>query len=171
MTDTEDITVDVKAEYDFTISESIKPEYGIVTPIIEWLQENLQSLTDDDEDDLFGKVNVGFNESSLKSFGKKPVVDVYVDNLDYGEDFDDNIPTNAHTFIICALKGANNPTYLKACELHDLLMQEFITNDSFRHLPGKVRDTIITNSEIRIQPLNKKYGIVVALELNHKLYQ
>ena len=170
LVDGTDPIIDVDEEYTFTISEKTTPDYRMTYTIIKWLQEELENLTDDDDHTIFSKVNCGFSESSLKSYGKKPVCDVYLDRVEYDGDFDNHIPMNAYTFIIFHMKGANNPNYLKACSLHDYLMQELITNESLRTLPNIVKDTHIENSEIRIQPVNKKWGIIGAFKLKHKLY-
>ena len=95
---------------------------------------------------------------------------MYIDRVEYDANFDYDTPQQVHTFVLAYLKGANNHTYMKACELHDYLMQEFIENESFKRLDNYVRDTFITNSEIRVQPVNRNWGIIVAFELTHHLY-
>ena len=112
----------------------------------------------------------GKRKNTLKSFGNRPVCDVYVDSVEYSGDFDSHIPIKVHTIVLFYLKGANNQTYLKGCGLHDLLMQEFITNTMFKHLTDVVRDTYITNSEIRNQTIRGGYGVMGAFELTHDLY-
>ena len=156
--------------YEFTISEQVVHDYAFTSLVMGWLQDNLESLTDDYNHALFGKVNTGFNDSSLKTFGKKPVCDVYINGVDYTGDFDNHYPETVRTIVIVYLKGANNHTYGKACELHDLIMQQFINNTDFRRLTDVVQDTHITNSELRVQPLQKKWGVIVAFELSHTLY-
>lgn len=170
--DIEDATVKVidTPVYEFTIRERLTPDYGMAYQIIEWLQTNLSSLKDDYNKVIFGKVNTGFNENLLKTFGKKPVCDVYIKNVEYTGDFDNHIPTKLHSIVLFYMKGANNKTYVKACELHDLLMQEFISNHSFRELDNVVQDTYIDNSEIRIQTLRGGMGVMGAFELTHTLY-
>ena len=170
MTNDDHVEVDVDEEYTFNIKEKITPDYRMAYQILTWLQGNLEGLTDDDEHTIFSKVNTGFNESTLKSYGRKPVCDVYLDRVEYDGDFDNHVPSNAYTFILFHMKGANNDTYLKACSLHDYLMQTFLSEESFRTLQGIVKDTHIENSEIRIQPVNKKWGLIGAFELKHELY-
>lgn len=170
MTDNDDFIVDVDACYSFNISEKTTLDYRMTSAIISWLKGNMESLTDDYNNTIFGKVNTGFNEETLRSFGKKPVCDVYLDRVEYTGDFDNHIPSNAYTFIIFHLKGANNATFDKACELHDFLMQELITCESFRTLDNIVQNTYIMNSEIRIRPVGKKWGVIGAFELKHDLY-
>ena len=156
--------------YTFTITEKVQPNYGMTHSIIEWLQENMESLVDDHNKAIFGKVNTGFNDSNIKTFGKSPVCDVYIDRVEYETNLDSCIPIKVHTIIIFYMKGANNPTYLKATNLHDLIMQEFLVNDTFKLLDNVVRDTYITNSEIRNQAIRGGYGVMGTFELTHDLY-
>ena len=156
--------------YEFTLSDKTHPDYGCCVNIIEWIKQNLENLTDDDNTSLFSKVNYGYNSDTLKSFGKKPVADVYIDHLSYTSDFDNNKPDLVNSFIICALKGNMNQAYLKACELTDYLIQEFEENESFRELATMVRDTRVANVELQIIPTGKTYGVLCAFELEHKLY-
>ena len=114
MTDIDDPKVDVNACYCFDISEKTKPDYKMTSAIIEWLQENMENLLDDEDNQIFGKVNTGFNEETLRSFGKRPVCDVYLDRVEYKSDFDDHIPEKAFTFLLFHMKGANNATYEKS---------------------------------------------------------
>ena len=168
----EDETVEVTETptYTFTITEKLQPDYGMTTQILEWIKSNIESLVDDYGHKIFGKVNTGFNDNILKTFGKRPVCDVYVRNVEYEGDFDGHIPIKVHSIVLFYLKGANNQSYLKGCELHDLVMQEFITNTMFKHLTDVVRDTYITNSEIRNQTIRGGYGVMGAFELTHDLY-
>ena len=161
--------VDLDEIYTFTITGQVQPEYSMSTQISNWLQTNLSSLTDDYNTSLFGKVNLGFSDESLRTFGKKPVCDVYIDNIAYSTDFDAQVPFKVNTMVLYYFKGANTPVYSKACQLHDLLMQEFLTNEEWQR-STLVRSTSITNSEIRIQPLGKKWGVIGAFQLSHDLY-
>ena len=164
------VEVDLDERYTFTVTERTIPDYTMSTSISQWLQTNLEALTDDNEQTIFGKVNTGFNEQALKTFGKNPVCDVYINRVEYGGNFDYHIPVKVHTIVLFYLKGANNHTYAKACELHDYIMQEFIENEGWRRLPNIVKDTYIMDSELRIQPLNKKWGVIGAFQLTHTLY-
>ena len=168
----EDETVEVTETptYTFTITEKTQPDYIIARQILEWIHENMESLVDDYGHKIFGKVNFGFNDDILKTFGKRPVCDVYVRNVEYEGDFDGHIPIKVHSIVLFYLKGANNQTYLKGCELHDLVMQEFITNNEFKHLTDVVKDTYIMNSEIRNRNIRGGYGVMGAFELTHDLY-
>ena len=161
--------VDLDEVYTFTIAERTKPEYSMSSQISNWLKTNLETLKDDTNHTIFGKVNLGFSDESLRTFGKKPVCDVYIDNIVYDTDFDNQSPVTVNTMVLFYFKGANTPVYGKACELHDLLMQEFLTNTDWQR-SSIVRETRIINSEIRIQPLNKKWGVIGAFQLSHELY-
>ena len=163
-------TIEPDLEYEFTLSKKTDLDYRVAHQISTWIHDNLESLTDDQEHQLFSKVNYGFNEDSLKTFGKKPVCDVYVNNVSYNNDFENSTPESVHSIIIFYCKGANDKAYLKCNEVHDYLMQEFIVNESFRQLDGIVKDTRIINSELMNQPINKKWGVMGALELSHELY-
>ena len=176
MADTDVIVEDETVEttetpvYTFTITGKLDPDYSMAYSILTWLQGNLEGLKDDYLKPIFGKVNTGFNEDILRTFGKRPVCDVYISSVEYEGSFDNHIPTKVHSIVLFYFKGANNTTYLKATELHDLLMQEFITNNEFKHLDDTVKDTYIMNSEIRNQNIRGGYGVMGAFELTHDLY-
>ena len=164
------VEVDLDERYTFTIKDRTVQDYTMCSNITNWLVENLEALTDDNNLTIFGKVNTGFNENSLKTFGKKPVCDVYINRVEYEGNYDSHIPQKVHSIVLFYFKGANNHTYMKACELHDYVMQEFIENKEWRHLDNIVKDTYIMNSELRVQPLQKKWGVIGAFELTHTLY-
>lgn len=166
---TNDIEIDPDVTYTFTITGKTTPCFKIAKTISEWLTSNLDGLTDDNENKLFAKVNTGFNENTLKGFSGRPVCDVYINNMEYSADFDYDPPRVVNSIVLFYFKGANNQAYMKACEVHDYLMQEFLTNDSFQTLSGVVRDTFITNSELMMQPINKKWGVMGAFELSHRI--
>lgn len=168
----EDTTVQVIETpiYEFTITESLDPDYGMTTQIIQWIQTNMTGLKDDYNKTIFGKVNCGFNDNTLKTFGKKPVCDVYINNIVYDTDFDNHTPIEARSIVIFYFKGANNQTYLKATELHDLLLQKFLTDESFKRLTDVVRDTYIRNSTIQNRNIRGGYGVLGTFELTHILY-
>lgn len=169
--------MDVDIEYEFDLESETSVDYRCSKLIIEWLKQNMESLTDSKNNKVFSKVNCGYNEDTLKGFGKKPVCDVYINNISYDSDFINNVPDSVTSFIICYLKGNMNNTYLKACELTDYLMQEFHDNESFRILSitedekliNIVRDTYIRDVELQIIPSGKTYGVICAFELEHEL--
>ena len=157
-------------EYIFDLSDSITPDFKTALRISEWLHDNLCDLKDDNDKIIFNKVNYGFQEDNLKGFGKKPVCDVYINDVEYNSEFEYTTPKSVHSIILFYIKGANNNSYLKCCELHDYLIQEFLTNEEFRCLEGYVKDTEILNSELMNQSINTKWGVMGALELSHILY-
>ena len=164
------MTEETIAEYTFEVSERLSRDYKYASSILAWLTENLESLTDDEDKKIFGKVNTGFNEETIKTFGKTPVCDIYINNSEFSSDFDEHKPQEVHTVLIFYVKGANNPTYIKACELYDYVMQQFIAEESFRMLEDVVMDTYITDGEIQPRPIGKKWGVMGVLELSHILY-
>ena len=161
------------ASFCFKMTDKIKPDFKLTKAISQWLVDNLSELKDDDNKIIFNKVSTGFNENKLKTFNGRPTCDVYINNLNYDTDFDYPQPVSVDSIVLFYFKGANNVAYMNACELHDYLMQEFITNDSWKRLlvDGKVvvKDTTIRNSELMMQPINKKWGCMGAFELSHKL--
>ena len=164
------IIVDIDLSYQFQVSGKTSPDFTMSTQISQWLVDNLSALTDDNGKVIFSKVNTGFNENSLKTFGKQPVCDVHINRIEYNTDFDICSPKQVKTIILFYLKGANNHTYMQIASLHDYIMQEFSTNDDFKELDGIVRNTIINNSQLMMQPINKKWGVMGAFELTHTLY-
>ena len=163
--------MDTDITYEFTVTEDTIPVYSISPQISNWLTENLSELRDQYNNIIFGKVNNGYNDNTLKTFGKKPVCDIYIDRIEYNQDFDYQYPTEVKTILIFYLKGANNHTYGKVCELHDFIMQQFLSNPEWRTLTGVVKNTRITGSRLMSQPINKKWGVMGAFELTHELYR
>lgn len=49
-------------------------------------------------------------------------------------------------------------------------MQEFNVNEDFQCLAGVVIETYITNSQLMMQPIRKKWGVMGAFELSHQLF-
>lgn len=167
----ENIEADVDAEYLFTITEQTSnPDYRMAKSVSQWIHSNLEGLTDDNDVAIFNKISYGYDAEKLKTFGKKPTADIYIDHVEYDSTFDNCAPVSVHTIIIFYMKGANDVAYLKTTELHDLLMQKFLTDDDWKILPGVVRNTVITNSQLMSQPSNKKWGAMGAFELTHYLY-
>ena len=165
-----DKEVDTDITYTFQVTEQTSDITGVTTQVLEWLHDNLEDLRDDLNKQIFGKVNYGFNDDNIKSFGRKPVCDVYLDHVEYDGDFEDHMPIKVDTILIFYLKGANNHTYLKACELHDYLVSVLSNTESFKRLDNIVRDTYITNTEVRNQKIRGGYGVLGAFELTHTLY-
>ena len=163
-------TVDPDATYTFNVIDDTAPHFTITTQIMQWIHGNLENLKDTNNKTIFGKVNYGYGQDTLKGFGSKPVADVYVNNITYGSDFDYHNPKELHSIVICHLKGTNNHTYIKACELHDYVMQQLVENEDWSFLEGKVKKSFLTNSEIMNNPGSKKWGVIVAFEITHLLY-
>lgn len=165
-----DKEVDTDITYTFQVTEQTSDITGVTTQVLEWLHDNLEDLRDDLNKQIFGKVNYGFNDDNIKTFGRKPVCDVYLNKVEYDGNFEDHMPIKVDTILIFYLKGANNHTYLKACELHDYLVSVLSNTESFKRLDNVVRDTYITNTEVRNQKIRGGYGVLGAFELTHTLY-
>ena len=170
-TDPHDIDMETDITYTFTVTDDTIPIYTISQQISNWIKTNLEGLKDTQGNTIFGKVNHGYNDSTLKTFGKYPVCDVYIDEIEYDLDFDYQAPIKVNTIVLFYLKGANNHTYCKVCELHDYIMQQFISNEDWKSLTGIVKNTWITRSRLMTQPINKKWGVMGAFELTHSLYR
>ena len=167
------IEINPDATFQFCVSDQTQPSFKVSVAVSEWLVNNLSNLKDDKDKIIFNKVSNGFNQNKLKTFSGHPTCDVYINSIDYSTDFDYCQPVNVNTIVLFYFKGANNKAYMKACELHDYIMQEFITNDSWKTLTVKdkriVQDTVITNSQLMMQPIQKNWGVMGAFELSHKL--
>lgn len=164
------MNIETDITYHFEVKEETCLDYKFTSSILEWITGYLSELTDSNNKRIFSKVNCGYNEDTLRSFGNKPVVDVLLKETGYDSDFQSNLPNTEHTVLLCYLKGSNNHTYMKACELHDFLLQELIENESCRKLEDIVLDTLISKSTIEQAPFGKKWGVIVGFELTHKLY-
>lgn len=161
--------MDTNIIYNFEIDEVTLPDYKITRSILEWLRNNLSLLKDDNLQTIFNKVNLGYNENSLKGLGKKPVCDIYLSNIEYKDFVSYQQPESYQTVIVVSLKGNANNTYAKGLELHDYILQEFIENRSWRELTDIVQDTKILNSEVQINGGNKVWGTLILFELEHIL--
>lgn len=155
--------------YDFEIDEVTLPDYKVTRSILEWLRLNLSQLTDDNLKTIFNKVNLGYNENTLKGLGKKPVCDIYLSSIEYKDYLSYQQPESYKTVIVVSLKGNANNTYAKGLELHDYILQEFIETRSWRELTDIVQDTKILNSEVQINGGNKVWGTLILFELEHIL--
>lgn len=161
--------MDTEIIYDFEIDEVTLPDYNITRSVLEWLRLNLSQLKDDNLKTIFNKVNLGYNENSLKGLGKKPVCDIYLSKVKYKDYLDYQVPDKYETVIVVSLKGNANNTYAKGLELHDYILQEFIENNSWRELTDVVQETRILNSEVQINGGNKVWGTLLLFELEHIL--
>lgn len=165
-----DITIDPNKTYTFTVTDITTPSFKLASSISSWLVTNLTALKDSNNNTVFGKVNTGYTESALKTFSGKPTCDVYINRVEYKDDFDYSQPVMVDSIVLFYLKGANNTAYMKCAELHDYVMQSFIENEDWKTLPGLVSNTFIRNSQLMMHPGNKKWGVMGALELAHKIY-
>lgn len=161
--------MDTNIIYEFEIDQKVLPDYRITNTSLNWLQNNLTNLVDNDNKKVFHKVNIGYNERSLKGFGNRPVCDVYLDNIDYRTDFDLNVPASLNTVMVVTLKGNANNTYAKALDLTDYIIQEFVENNGWRELDNLIKDTTITDTQIQINPENKVWSTMIVFQLNHVL--
>ena len=165
------VEVDLDQHYLFQISEHTSdPDYRFATSVSQWIKANLEGLKDDNNQPIFNKISYGYDEQKLKTFGKKPTADIYIDRVEYGGTLDNPAPESVHTIVIFYMKGANDVAYLKTTELHDLLMQKFLLDEDWKILNGIVRNTVITDSQLMSQPSNKKWGCMGAFQLTHYLY-
>lgn len=165
------VEVDLDEHYLFQVSETTShPDYRMATSVSQWIKGNLEALTDDNDKTIFNKISYGYDSEKLKTFGIKPTADIYIDHVEYDSTLDNCAPVSVHTIIIFYMKGTNDVAYMKTTELHDLLMQMFLTDEDWKILPGVVRSTVITNSQLMSQPSNKKWGAMGAFELTHHLY-
>ena len=161
--------MDTHIVYDFQVDEMVLPDYRVTNTLLNWLRNNLDNLVDNNQDKIFHRVNIGYNERSLKGFGNKPVCDVYLNNIDYRDDFDLNQPSIINTNIIITLKGNANNTYAKALDLTDYIIQEFIENKEWRELDTIVKETRITDTQVRINPDNKVWSTMIVFQCSHTL--
>jgi hypothetical protein len=161
--------MDTNIVYEFEIDQKVLPDYRVTNTVLNWLRNNLDNLVDNDNKKIFHRVNIGYNERSLKGFGNRPICDVYLNNIDYRTDFDLNTPSNLNTVVVITLKGNANNTYAKALDLTDYIVQEFIENSSWRELDLVVKETTIKNTQVQINPNNKVWSTMVVFELNHVL--
>ena len=166
----ENIEVPLDIHYDLEITGKVKPEHTLTHSVSEWLQANLTGLKDSNNKTIFSKVNYGFQESNLKSFGSKPTCDVYVGNVEYDLSFDQSVPKVVRSIVLFYFKGANNNAYLEACKLHDYIMSEFMGNTDWKELPMFVSDTQIIGSRVMNQQIRKQWGVMGVFELLHKIY-
>ena len=162
--------IEINTAYHYCLKDSIKPDYRVCHAIIKWLQNNLENLTDDNKETIFNKVNLGYSEDKLKSFTKKATCDVHINRVIFDDDFESSKTSKIGYIILFKLKGNNNRVAETATQLLDYLIQEFITNNDFKELPGIVSDTRITNAGIRQQSGTGNWYCLGVIELSHHLF-
>ena len=164
------VNVEMEETYSYSLEESILPDYKCCHEITLWLQSNLESMVDDNDNTIFSKVNLGYSEDKLKSFTKKATCDVHINRVDFIDEFESSKTDKINSIIVFKLKGNNNRVAETATILLDYLIQEFITNIEFRELDGIVSDTRITNAGIRQQPNSSNWYVLGVIELSHHLF-
>lgn len=164
------VEIEINESYNYCFKDSIIPDYRCCHAIIKWLQNNLENLTDDNKETIFNKVNLGYSEDKLKSFTKKATCDVHINRVIFDDDFESSKTSKIESIIVFKLKGNNNRVAETATQLLDYLIQEFITNNDFKELPGIVSDTRITNAGIRQQPGTGNWYCLGVIELSHHLF-
>lgn len=164
------VEIEINESYNYCFKDSIIPDYRGCHAIIKWLQNNLENLTDDNKETIFNKVNLGYSEDKLKSFTKKATCDVHINRVIFDDDFESSKTSKIESIIVFKLKGNNNRVAETATQLLDYLIQEFITNNDFKELPGIVSDTRITNAGIRQQSGTGNWYCLGVIELSHHLF-
>lgn len=164
------VNVEMEETYSYPLEETIHPDYKCCHNITLWLQENLEGLTDDQDQTIFSKVNLGYSEDKLKSFTKKATCDVHINTIEFIDEFESSKNDKVNSIIVFKLKGNNNRVAETATILLDYLIQEFITNTEFKELDGIVSDTRITNAGLRQQPGTGVWYMLGVLELQHHLF-
>lgn len=154
--------------YEFDLAPLITGDYRILAELATWLKDNMESITDSKGNTLFGKVNYGYDEQIIKSFAKKPICNIYVGDVDFTTEFQNNFPDSVTSYIVVYLKGKINKTYELACDIGDYLIQEFMSNPEFRS-SRIVNTTSVNDFRLKLIPNAHDYGVICALELQHKL--
>lgn len=162
--------VEMEETYSYPLQESILPDYKCCHDITSWLQSNLESMVDDNNNTIFSKVNLGYSDDKLKSFTKKATCDLHINTVEFIDEFESSKIDKVNSIIVFKLKGNNNRVAETATILLDYLIQEFITNTEFRELDGVVSDTRITNAGIREQPNSSNWYVLGVIELSHHLF-
>lgn len=162
--------VEMEETYSYSLAKSILPDYKCCHEITLWLQSNLESMVDDNDNTIFSKVNLGYSEDKLKSFTNKATCDVHLNTVNFIDEFESSKTDKINSIIVFKLKGNNNRVAETATILLDYLIQEFITNTEFRELDGIVSDTRITDAGIREQPNSSNWYVLGVIELSHHLF-
>ena len=156
--------------YQLELSESVIPDYKYTYQLTSWLKSNLESLTDDDDNQIFAKVNIGFGEDNVKSFGNRGTCDVHINTINFEDDFESSRIDIINSIIVFKVKGNQESAMIESTKILDYLIQEFITNDSFKTLSGYVKDTRLTNAGLREQPNKSNWYVLGVLELQHLIF-
>ena len=164
------VNLEVDEVFSLKLSEKCIPDYKITYALTSWLKSNLESLTDDDDNKIFAKVNIGFAEDNVKSFGNRATCDVHVNTVNFEDDFESSRIDKIDSIIVFKIKGNQEAAMIEATKILDYLIQEFITNDSFKTLSKYVKDTRLTNAGLREQPNKSGWYVLGVLELEHHIF-
>lgn len=152
------------------LSESITGDSRYTYQLTSWLKSNLESLTDDDDNPIFAKVNIGFGEDNVKSFGNRATCDVHVNTIEFENDFEESMVDKINSIIVFKIKGNQESAMLEATKILDYLIQEFRTNESFKTLDNYIKDTRLKDAGLREQPNKSNWYVLGVLELQHHIF-
>lgn len=164
------VNLELDEVFTLKLSKKCIPDYKITYALTSWLKSNLESLTDDDDNKIFAKVNIGFAEDNVKSFGNRATCDVHVNTVNFEDDFESSRIEKIDSIIVFKIKGNQETAMIEATKILDYLIQEFITNDSFKTLSKYVHDTRLTNAGLREQPNKSGWYVLGVLELEHHIF-
>lgn len=162
--------LEVDETYTYPLAESIIPDYKFTYQLTSWLKSNLESLADDDGNTIFAKVNIGFGEDNVKSFGNRATCDVHINTVEFEDDFGNSRIDIINSIIVFKIKGNQETAMIESTKILDYLIQEFITNSEFKTLTDYVQDTRLTNAGLREQPNKSNWYVLGVLELQHHLF-
>ena len=162
--------LELEEVYSYPLAESCIADYKYTYQLTSWLKSNLESLTDDDNNQIFAKVNIGFGEDNVKSFGNRATCDVHINTVEFEDDLGNSRIDIINSIIVFKVKGNQESAMIESTKILDYLIQEFITNDSFKTLDGYVQDTRLTNAGLREQPNKSGWYVLGVLELQHHLF-
>ena len=164
------VDLDLDEVFSLKLSKKFIPDYKFTYALTSWLKSNLESLTDDDDNKIFAKVNIGFAEDNVKSFGNRATCDVHINTVNFEDDFESSRIDKIDSIIVFKIKGNQEKAMIEATKILDYLIQEFITNDSFKTLSKYVKDTRLTNAGLREQPNKSGWYVLGVLELEHHIF-
>lgn len=162
--------LEVDETYTYPLAESIIPDYKFTYQLTSWLKSNLESLADDDGNTIFAKVNIGFGEDNVKSFGNRATCDVHINTVEFEDDFGNSRIDIINSIIVFKIKGNQETAMIESTKILDYLIQEFITNSEFKTLTDYVQDTRLTNAGLREQSNKSNWYVLGVLELQHHLF-
>ena len=131
------------------LSESITGDSKYTYQLTSWLKSNLESLTDDDDNPIFAKVNIGFGEDNVKSFGNRATCDVHVNTIEFENDFEESMVDKINSIIVFKIK----------CGYTDIIFT-----------PHYIKDTRLKDAGLREQPNKSNWYVLGVLELQHHIF-